>query len=107
MGKSWTASELMEMVRAFQPACIIAAAADLNLITPLTQSPMTAIQLSARSNTDPRATGVLLDALATLGLLQKDRDVYTVAPDVGALLSERSPTNVLADVRHQANCLRR
>jgi predicted O-methyltransferase YrrM len=107
MVKSWTATELMEVVRAFQPACIIAAAADLDLITPLATSPMTAIQLAARSNSDPRATAVLLDALAALNLLKKDRDVYVVAPDVAALLSERSPTNVLAAVRHQANCLRR
>jgi predicted O-methyltransferase YrrM len=107
MGKSWTASELMEMVRAFQPACIIAAAADLDFITLLAKSPMTGIQLAARSNTDPRATAVLLDALTALELLRKDRDTYVVGPDVAALLSERSPTNVLVAVRHQANCLRR
>ncbi len=107
MGKSWTASELMEMVRAFQPACIIAAAADLDFITPLAKSPMTAIQLAARSNTDPRATAVLLDAMTALGLIRKDRDVYVVAPDVAGLLSDRSPTNVLVEVRHQANLLRR
>ncbi len=107
MGKSWTAAELMEVVRAFQPACIVAAAADLDFITLLARDPMTSIQVAARSGSDPRATGVLLDALAALSLVHKDRDTYSVAPDVAALLSERSPTNVLASVRHQANCLRR
>ena len=107
MARSWTATELMEMVRAFQPACIITAAADLDFFTALAKNPMTAIQLAARSNSDPRATMVLLDALAALALLKKDRDVYSVSSDVAALLSERSPTNMLAVVRHHANCLRR
>jgi predicted O-methyltransferase YrrM len=107
MSRSWTATELMEMVRAFQPACIITAAADLNFFTLLAGGPMTAIQLAARSDSAPRATAVLLDALAALALLKKDRDVYSIPPDVAALLSERAPTNVLATVRHQGNCLRR
>jgi predicted O-methyltransferase YrrM len=107
MTKSWTAAELMETMRAFQPACVIAAAADLDLFTILTKNPMTGIQIAARSNSDPRATTVLLDALVALGLLKKDRDVYSVSSDVGALLNERSHTNILAPLRHQANCLRR
>jgi len=42
-----------------------------------------------------------------LDLLEKQADLYSIAPGVAALLTEGSPINVLAAVRHQANCLRR
>lgn len=107
MAKSWTEAELMEAVRAFQPACIIAAAADLDVFTALDGQAMPAVMLAARIGGQPRATTILLDALVALELLQKTRDVYAVPRAVADLLSERSPVNILPGVRHQANCLRR
>jgi hypothetical protein len=107
MTTKWTAAGLVEMVRGFQPACVITAAADLDLFTVLSKSPATAGQLAARIKTDPRATTVLLDALAALGLLSKRADIYEVPPEVTELLAEDAPRNVLAGVRHQGNCLRR
>ncbi len=107
MTRSWTATELMEAVRAFQPACIVAAAADLNVFTALDGRAMTALMLAARIGGHPRATTILLDALAALELLKKDRDVYILPRAVAELLSEKSPVNILPGVRHQANCLRR
>jgi hypothetical protein len=107
MAESWTAAQLMEAVRAFQPACVIVAAADLDVFTALDGRPMTALMLAARIGGDPRATTILLDALVALELLEKDRDVYAVSRAVADLLSERSPVNILPGVRHQANCLRR
>lgn len=107
MAKSWTAAELMEAVRAFQPACVIAAAADLDVFTALDGQPMTALMLAARVGGHPRSTTILLDALAALELLDKERDVYVVPRAVARLLSDKSPDNVLPGVRHQANCLRR
>ncbi|MBN1359468.1 MAG: hypothetical protein JW993_02700 [Sedimentisphaerales bacterium] len=107
MAKSWTAAELMEAVRAFQPACVITAAADLNVFTALDGQPMTVLMLAARIGGHPRATTILLDALVALELLEKDRDAYAVPRRVAELLSEKSPVNILPGVRHQANCLRR
>ena len=107
MAKIWTKTELMDAIRAFQPACIITAAADLDLFTVLARQPAAAATLAAAVHTDPRATAILLDALAALELLAKQDDVYTVPPDVTQLLSEESPVNVLPAVRHQGNCLRR
>lgn len=107
MARSWTAAKLMEAVRAFQPACVITAAADLDVFTALDGRAMTALMLAARIDAYPRATMVLLDALVALELLEKDRDVYAVPRAVAELLSENSPVNILPGVRHQANCLRR
>jgi len=97
----------METVRAFQPACIILAAADLDIFTPLSRGPMTAAALAKTLRSDWRATTILLDALAALKLLRKDRDSYAVVPEVAGLLSVDSPNSILAGLRHQANCLRR
>ena len=107
MAGRWTADVLLETVRGFQAACVITAAADLDLFTSLGKTPATAERLAQRIKTDPRATGVLLDALAALELLVKKGDTYEVPPDIAELLTGDSPTNVLAGVRHQGNCLRR
>jgi precorrin-6B methylase 2 len=107
MTRKWTADELLEVVRGFQAACIITAAADLDLFTTLGKTPATAGQLAQRIEADPRATAVLVDALAALELLAKQGDVYTVPADVAELMTAESPTNILAGVRHQGNCLRR
>jgi hypothetical protein len=107
MAKSWKADELLEKVRGFQEACVIAAAAELDVFTALAGKPATAGSLAGRIGSDPRATAVLLDALAALELLTKRGDTYQAPPDVAELLTEGSPTNVLPGVRHLANCLRR
>jgi precorrin-6B methylase 2 len=107
MTRKWTADELLEKVRGFQAACIITAGADLDLFTALGDKPMTAERLAKRIKADPRAAAVLLDALVALELLVKQGDAYRVPADVAELLAGGSPTNVLAGVRHQGNCLRR
>ncbi|HPC94135.1 MAG TPA: methyltransferase [Sedimentisphaerales bacterium] len=103
----WTEAKLLETARSFQPACVLLAAADLDLFTVLDRRPATAAALASTLNTDLRATTILLDALAALDLLEKRGDVYTVPGEVGRLLCEGSPASVLAGLRHQANCLRR
>jgi precorrin-6B methylase 2 len=107
MSKSWTADGLFETVRGFQAACVIVAAAELDLFTSLAGRPASAATLAGRIQADTRATAVLLDALAALELLRKEGDRYEVPADVAELLTEDSPTNVLPGVRHQGNCLRR
>ena len=107
MAKSWTTDELIEKVRGFQGACVIAAAAELDVFTVFRGKPATADALAGRIRSDPRATAVLLDALVALDLLEKRGDTYHVPPEVAEMLAEDAPTNVLPAVRHQANCLRR
>ena len=107
MAETWSADELLERVRGFQSACVIIAAAELDLFTALGDTPTTAETLAAQLRADRRGMVVLLDALAALGLLTKQDDTYEVPPDVAERLTENSPTNVLPGVRHQGNCLRR
>jgi len=107
MTRSWKMDELLEKVRGFQGACVIAAAAELDVFTAIGDKPATAEAVSARIGGQPRATAVLLDALVALELLTKRGDAYRVPAEVADLLAEDSPVNVLPGVRHQANCLRR
>ena len=107
MAKKWTAKEVSDLARLFQPACVLAAAADLDVFSPLHEKPMTAQALSSELGTDPRATTILLDALVALEFLTKQGNDFSVPEDVAELLTEKSANSVLPVVRHLANCLRR
>lgn len=107
MSQRWTAEEILNAVRAFQPACILTAGAELDVFTALHNQPMTAPCLATKLGTNSRATAVLLDALAALDLLDKQQDTYSVPAEVAEILTEQSPHNVLPGARHLGNCLRR
>ena len=107
MAKQWTAQEVLDISRSFQPSCVLTAAAVLDVFTPLHAKPMPARALAGKLGTDPRATAILLDALVALEFLSKQDEEYSVPEDVAGLLTEQSANNVLPMVRHLANCLRR
>jgi len=107
MTKHWTNMELLDVVRSFQTACVLAAGVALDVFSSLHEKPTTARGLASRLGTDLRATTILLDALAALGFLAKQAERYTVPEDMARFLSEQSAENVLPMARHQANCLRR
>jgi precorrin-6B methylase 2 len=107
MAKQWTAQEVLDSARSFQPACVLTAAAVLDVFSPLQDKPMTAQALACELGTNPRATTILLDALVALELLNKQGSDYSVPEDVAGLLTGKSADTVLPMVRHLANCLRR
>lgn len=107
MTRKWDADGLLEMARGFQPACVVAAAADLDVFTALDDAPTTAAVLAGRVGAAPHAMVVLLDALTAIGLLAKQGDNYAVPSDVVELLTEDSPGNILPAIRHLSNCLHR
>jgi hypothetical protein len=105
--ETWSREAILDLARSFQPACVLAAAADLDLFRPLAEAPLSAESAARRIGSDARATAVLLDALAALGLVDKDAGRYSLSPDVAAALGRTGPGSVLAMAQHQANCLRR
>ena len=107
MSTSWTAEEVLEIARSYQSACVLAAAADMDLFGLLGERALTASEIARGTGADARATAVLLDALTALGLLEKGKDTYSVGADVGELLTTDGSRTVLPMVQHQANCLRR
>jgi SAM-dependent methyltransferase len=106
MPESWNAERVLAAAWAFQPSCVLAAGAELGLFDALARAPATAKVLARRLGTDARATAVLADALAALGLLAKGRGRYRLAPGVGELLAESSPHSLAGMLGHQASCLR-
>jgi SAM-dependent methyltransferase len=97
----------LDLARLFQPACVLAAAADLDVFSPLHEKPMTAQALASGLGADSRAMTVLLDALVAMEFLTKQSNVYGVPENVAKILTEKSEGNILPMLRHLANCLRR
>ena len=107
MAKKWAAEEIIAVVRGFQPACVLLAAADLNVFTTLKTKPMPASAVADKLKADTRAITILLDALAAMALLTKQNKEYTLSSELAQLLTEDSSRSILPAIRHQANCLRR
>jgi SAM-dependent methyltransferase len=107
MRTTWDRERLLEMQRAFQGACVLLAAAELDLFTVLGDRAMTARAIARKIAGDPRATAALADALAAMRLLTKASGRYRAADGVAEAMSDQKKGNVLAMAQHQANCLRR
>ena len=107
MTTKWATEEILAIVRGFQPACVLLAAADLNVFTTLKAEPMSAKAVADKLQADTRAITILLDALAAMALLTKQNKEYSLSSDVAQLLTEDSNRSILPAIRHQANCLRR
>lgn len=117
MPKHWTPDDLLNLIRAYQPACVLAAAAELDIFTVLQSGPLSARATAERLRADVRGVEILLDALAALELLSKNNGQYAVPPGVADAMTDGGasaggdgparPGSVLAMVLHQANCLRR
>ena len=107
MSKPWTRAALLELARNFQPTCVLAAAAELELFDVLAGRPLTAAQAARKLAADPRAVAVLLDALTALRLLEKHGEHYALANGIAGCLTSNGRQNVLAITQHHANCMRR
>jgi SAM-dependent methyltransferase len=101
-----TREQLLEMASAFRPSCVLGAAAELDLFAALGREALSAEQLAERLRGDLRATRMLADACAALGLLQKQPGgSYSVPPDLRPLLAD-GPKSILPMVLHSMNILR-
>lgn len=107
MARQWSPDDILKLASGFQPACVLAAAADLDLFTAFQGRQLTADEIASQLQTDPRATTVLLDALTALELLVKVGQQYDVPADVAEVLTPGGRASKLAMVQHQANCMRR
>jgi SAM-dependent methyltransferase len=106
MPREWTPEALLEAARSFQPACVIVAAAELDVVAAFNDGPMDARSLAEAIDGDERATTVLADALTALEILTKIGDRYRPSPGIAPLLKAGDAASVIPMLRHQANCLR-
>jgi SAM-dependent methyltransferase len=98
--------QLLELTASYRPACVLGAAAELDLFTRLGERTWTAEEVASALHADLRATQILLDALASLRLLDKQDARYAVPEPLRPLLTADSPETVLPMVRHSTVILR-
>ena len=98
--------QLLEMASGFQAACVVGAAAELDVFTILGNQFLSADELAGRLGADRRATAMLLDAVAALRLLDKQDGRFTVPAELTPLLTDGSPQSILPMLRHRMNVLR-
>jgi len=103
----WDAAKLMGFMAGYQPAMVLATAMDLELFDQLAAGSCSAEELAHRVGLDPRATRIVLDALAGQGLLEKSEGNYTVPAALIPLLASGEPGSMRAMARHHAAMMRR
>jgi predicted O-methyltransferase YrrM len=102
-----TGEELLAMARGYQGGAVLMAAAELDVFEALAAGPLPAQEVATRLGTDQRATRILLDALAALGILTLEDGRYRVPAETRAAVTPGDPGSVLPMLQHQASCMRR
>ncbi len=91
--------EIMGKVGAFQQGRVILTGAELDVFTRLDEAAATAAVLSKALGCDGRAMERLLNALTSMGLLQKEGSLFSLSGQ-GKMLSSRHPETILPMVLH-------
>lgn len=86
----WTPQRLLETSGAFWHGCALQAGVRLDIFTQLATAPMAADALAEQLNCDHRGMAMLLRALAAMGLLVKEVEVYRCPEIVGYWLDRNS-----------------
>lgn len=94
--------ELNEMARAFMPARVLLTALELDVFTAVGEG-VSAAAVSTKIGAEPRATEMLLNALASLKLLEKHDGTFTNVPASARFFAEGSKDNARPGLLHTAN----
>ncbi len=94
--------DVSEMIRGFMPSRAVLTALELDLFTAIGDGG-TAKQIAAKIQCAPRSTEMLLNALASLKLLQKSGDRYTNTPLAARFFVEGTPDSARMAQLHIAN----
>jgi predicted O-methyltransferase YrrM len=106
MSVDLSAEGLLAKARAFTEARILLTGAELDLFSLLAAEALDAQQVAQRRGGQLRAMTMLLDALAALGLLDKQQGRYQTAAAVAPLLAAGGERSVLPMVLHAASMWR-
>ena len=94
--------ELNDRIRAFQESRAILTALELDLFTAV-DAGASAEAVAAAAGADARATGMLLNALAAMGLLAKQNDTFRNTPVSERYFRASSPDNARPALLHMAH----
>ncbi len=98
--------EVNEMIRGFMPSRVILTALELDVFTAVGDG-STAKQIAGKIQGGVRATEALLNALASLKLLNKSGDVYTNTPLAARFFVEGAPDSARTAQLHTVNMWKR
>ena len=93
---------LDQMIRGYMPSRCILTALELDIFTAVGEG-ASAEQVGMRIHANPRAAGMLLNALVALGLLTKTGDVYQNTPESARFFVQGSKDNHRKGLLHSAN----
>jgi SAM-dependent methyltransferase len=93
-------ADLLRITGNYWQTCALHAGAMLDVFTPLGHGAMPASDLAGRLGCDARALGMLLNALAAMGLLVKSGQDYGLAEPARKFLDKRSPGYIGYAIRH-------
>ncbi len=92
---------LLALARGFQESRVLLTGAELDLFTLVSKESLDAEAIARRIKAEPRATAVLLDALAAMEILEKRDGHYRTAP-AAACLSAETPDSIHPMLLHAA-----
>ncbi|MFB3815536.1 MAG: methyltransferase [Terriglobales bacterium] len=93
---------LNQLVRGFMSSRAVLTAIELDIFTAVGQGARAA-EVAGRTGADARAAEMLLNALASLGLLEKREGVFHNTPLTTQFLTEGSPDNARPGLMHTVN----
>lgn len=103
MGAIQTRESIDEICSGFLKARILLTAAEIDLFTILKDSPKSAREICESNGFNERGLTILMDALVSMGLLNKNAHcIYSVDDSICLLLCKNSPDSFLPMVLHRA-----
>ena len=84
-------SELMDVATGYWKSAVLVSAVELGIFDVLADGPISAAQLSDRLKSAPVQTEEILNALTGLGILEKDRDRFSVTASLQQILDPNLP----------------
>ena len=105
MNTEWTADGIMRMAGAYQASCVLLAGVQLGLFTALDQGPREETALASELGCMPRPFRMLLTALDSLGLVDRQNGVVSVSDTIRALLSKHSPDYLGFIIKHHGHIM--
>ena len=96
----WTPQRLLQLSDGYWQTCALHAGVELDLFTQLADGTSSVAELAATAGCDPRALGMLLEALAALALIEESAAGYVLTAPAARWLSRRSPDYLGYIIRH-------
>jgi predicted O-methyltransferase YrrM len=89
--KDWNPGTLLQLSGSYWQAFALHAGVKLDIFSILSRGPKDAVAVASHIQADLRGTRALLNALAAMGLLEKNKDTYAAAPAAMSFLDKNAP----------------